>query len=31
MVQVGDGLIGRVIDAMGQPLDRKGPIIAGGS
>ncbi len=30
MVQVGDGLIGRVIDAMGQPLDRKGPIIAGG-
>lgn len=31
MVQVGDGLIGRVIDAMGQPLDRKGPIIAGGT
>src|SRR3546814_15115999 len=31
MVQVGEGLIGRVIDAMGQPLDRKGPIIAGGS
>lgn len=30
MVQVGEGLIGRVIDAMGQPLDRKGPIIAGG-
>ncbi len=29
MVQVGKGLIGRVIDAMGQPLDRKGPIIAG--
>ena len=28
MVQVGEGLIGRVIDAMGQPLDRKGPIIA---
>ncbi len=25
MVQVGEGLIGRVIDAMGQPLDRKGP------
>ncbi|MGV3770549.1 MAG: flagellum-specific ATP synthase FliI, partial [Sphingobium phenoxybenzoativorans] len=24
MVQVGEGLIGRVIDAMGQPLDRKG-------
>jgi flagellum-specific ATP synthase len=31
MVQVGEGLIGRVIDAMGQPLDRKGPVIAGGS
>ena len=31
MVQVGDGLIGRVIDAMGQPLDRKGPIITGGT
>lgn len=30
MVQVGEGLIGRVVDAMGQPLDRKGPIIAGG-
>jgi flagellum-specific ATP synthase len=30
MVQVGDGLIGRVVDAMGQPLDRKGPIIANG-
>lgn len=28
MVQVGDGLMGRVIDAMGMPLDRKGPIIA---
>ncbi len=28
MVQVGDGLIGRVVDAMGQPLDRKGPILA---
>ncbi len=28
MVQVGDGLVGRVIDAMGQPLDRKGPILA---
>jgi flagellum-specific ATP synthase len=28
MVQVGDGLIGRVVDAMGQPLDRKGPVIA---
>ena len=30
MVQVGEGLIGRVIDAMGQPLDRKGPILAQG-
>jgi len=30
MVQVGEGLIGRVVDAMGQPLDRKGPIIANG-
>jgi flagellum-specific ATP synthase len=30
MVQVGDGLIGRVVDAMGQPLDRKGPILASG-
>jgi flagellum-specific ATP synthase len=30
MVQVGEGLIGRVVDAMGQPLDRKGPIIAEG-
>jgi len=30
MVQVGDGLIGRVVDAMGQPLDRKGPIMANG-
>lgn len=30
MVQVGEGLIGRVIDAMGQPLDRKGPIVAQG-
>ena len=30
MVQVGEGLIGRVIDAQGQPLDRKGPIIANG-
>ncbi|WP_443969477.1 FliI/YscN family ATPase [Sphingobium sp. CR28] len=30
MVQVGDALIGRVIDAMGQPLDRKGPILANG-
>jgi len=30
MVQVGDGLIGRIVDAMGQPLDRKGPVIANG-
>ena len=30
MVQVGDGLIGRVLDAMGQPLDRKGPVLANG-
>lgn len=30
MVQVGEGLIGRVVDAMGQPLDRKGPIVANG-
>lgn len=28
MVQVGDGLMGRVVDAMGMPLDRKGPIMA---
>ncbi|MCF8707451.1 FliI/YscN family ATPase [Rhizorhapis sp. SPR117] len=28
MVQVGDALMGRVIDAMGMPLDRKGPIMA---
>lgn len=27
MVQVGDALMGRVIDAMGMPLDRKGPIM----
>lgn len=30
MVQVGEGLIGRVIDAMGQPLDRRGPVLAQG-
>ena len=30
MVQVGEGLLGRVVDAMGQPLDRKGPILAEG-
>src|SRR3546814_8893111 len=28
MVQVGDSLMGRVVDAMGMPLDRKGPIMA---
>ena len=31
MVQVGEGLIGRIIDAMGQPLDRRGPILAQGA
>lgn len=31
MVQVGEGMIGRIIDAMGQPLDRRGPILAQGS
>lgn len=30
MVQVGDGLIGRVVDAMGAPIDRKGPVLANG-
>lgn len=30
MVQVGEGLIGRIVDAMGQPLDRRGPILAQG-
>lgn len=30
MVQVGEGLIGRIIDGMGQPLDRRGPILAQG-
>src|SRR3546814_843262 len=28
MVQVGDSLMGRVVDATGMPLDRKGPIMA---
>lgn len=28
-VPVGDGLIGRVIDPLGGPLDRKGPVAAG--
>src|SRR3546814_10214792 len=28
MVQVGDSLMGRVVDAMGMPLDRKGSIMA---
>jgi F-type H+-transporting ATPase subunit alpha len=27
-VPVGEGLIGRVVDALGQPLDGKGPIVA---
>ena len=27
-VPVGDGLIGRVIDGLGQPIDRRGPITA---
>jgi flagellum-specific ATP synthase len=27
-VPVGDGLIGRVIDGLGQPIDRKGPLRA---
>jgi F-type H+-transporting ATPase subunit alpha len=29
-VAVGDGLLGRVIDALGRPLDRGGPIVATG-
>src|SRR5712692_2223056 len=28
-VPVGDALVGRVIDALGQPIDDRGPIIAG--
>jgi F-type H+-transporting ATPase subunit alpha len=28
-VVVGDGLLGRVIDPLGRPLDGKGPVIAG--
>ncbi len=27
-VAVGDGLVGRVIDPLGKPLDGKGPVIA---
>jgi F-type H+-transporting ATPase subunit alpha len=27
-VAVGDGLLGRVIDALGRPLDRGGPVVA---
>ena len=27
-VPVGDGLIGRVVDALGQPIDGKGPIVS---
>ena len=30
-VPVGEGLIGRVVDALGQPIDGKGPIKAAGS
>jgi F-type H+-transporting ATPase subunit alpha len=29
-VAVGDGLLGRVIDALGRPLDRGGPVVATG-
>ena len=29
-VQVGDGLIGRVVNALGKPIDGKGPIQAAG-
>jgi F-type H+-transporting ATPase subunit alpha len=28
-VVVGDGLLGRVIDPLGQPLDGRGPVVAG--
>jgi F-type H+-transporting ATPase subunit alpha len=28
-VAVGDGLLGRVIDPLGRPLDRKGPVVSG--
>ena len=27
---VGDGLVGRVIDPLGEPLDGKGPVVASG-
>jgi len=27
-VPVGDGLLGRVVDALGQPVDGKGPVVA---
>jgi F-type H+-transporting ATPase subunit alpha len=27
-VPVGDGLLGRVVDALGNPIDGKGPIVA---
>jgi len=29
-VPVGDGLLGRVVDALGNPIDGKGPIVASG-
>jgi F-type H+-transporting ATPase subunit alpha len=29
-VAVGDGLVGRVIDPLGEPLDGKGPVVASG-
>jgi F-type H+-transporting ATPase subunit alpha len=29
-VAVGDGLLGRVIDPLGRPLDNRGPVTAGG-
>src|SRR5271167_2521450 len=29
-VAVGDGLVGRVIDPLGRPLDDKGPVISSG-
>lgn len=29
-VPVGDALIGRVVDALGQPIDGKGPVLASG-
>src|SRR5690606_34115023 len=30
-VPVGEGLLGRVVDALGQPIDGKGPINAAGT